>query len=448
MVLTNKIVEVLSATGIFFLLLFFNANIWSSIGFGVSGLFFVRFFNNIGKHLDFRDFIIIIPLLQWIIGPFLSYRYVTDDIYYFMAIEEPEYMSFAVPAIIFFSFGLFIPLSKNRIKLNLTLNRIKKKIKIYRDIDYILLFWGVLFSFLWRILPSQLAFFAFLLSNLQYVGVLFLLISNKKNKTIIFYIIIIFSIINALASAMFHLMLIWFAFLFVIIAFINKFSLLKKTIIFFIFFASLVVIQTVKHEFREIVYSEENSSSITTFGTLVSEKFDTEGAFTSEENINNMISRINQGWIIARVMAHVPKYEPYANGETIIEALNASLFPRFLNSDKKISGGRDAFIRFTGRNLEKSTSMNISVIGEAYANFGKSGIIFMFVFGLFINFSYNIILKIINKKPSLLFFIPLIYLQVIKAETDFVTVLNHLIKASIFVILVYWSFKHFFGIKL
>ena len=92
--------------------------------------------------------------------------------------------------------------------------------------------------------------------------------------------------------------------------------------------------------------------------------------------------------------------------------------------------------------------MNISIMGEAYANFGYSGIWFMLAFGLFLNISYNIIIGEINKTPTLLFFMPIIYLQVIKAETDLVTVLNHLIKATVFVALIYWGLKQFLGIKL
>lgn len=444
----NNIVEVSFGTVLFLLFLITNVNFWTSIGIGLTGFFFSRFFINIGNTVDFRDFIIIIPLLQWIVGPFLSYRFVTDETYYFMVVEESVYMSFAVPALLLFSVGLFIPITKNTINLEYSLQKIREIVVQHKNIDLILIITGISFYLLKNYMPIQLQFFVFLLGNLHYVGLFFLLLNDRKNKKLIFYLVLFFVFFMSLRSAMFHLMIIWFIFLFVIIAFVNKFSILKKTIIIFVLFLGLVVIQSVKYEFRKIIYSGSSSSVLATFGSLVSEKIQTEDAITNESNFNNMISRINQGWIISRVMYYVPAFEPYAKGETIENAITASLLPRFLSPNKVVSGGREYFMRFTGRNLEEGTSMNISVLGEAYANYGKNGIWFMFVFGLFLNLSYKFILRQIIKTPTLLFFLPIIYLQVIKAETDFATVLNHFVKSSVFVWMLYYSLRKFLNIKI
>ena len=81
--------------------------------------------------------------------------------------------------------------------------------------------------------------------------------------------------------------------------------------------------------------------------------------------------------------------------------------------------------------------MDISQVGEAYANFGASGgMIFMLFLGLFFNWIINIISRWGNRYPDLIFWLPLIFLQVVKAETSLVTVLNHLTKAM----LVTWFF--------
>ena len=69
------------------------------------------------------------------------------------------------------------------------------------------------------------------------------------------------------------------------------------------------------------------------------------GTILTPTNQNEMNVRLNQGWIISRIMWHVPEKEPFAEGATIIEALNATLVPRFLNSDKAIAGGRKNFIK-------------------------------------------------------------------------------------------------------
>jgi len=162
-----------------------------------------------------------------------------------------------------------------------------------------------------------------------------------------------------------------------------------------------------------------------------------------------MVTRINQGWIIARIMSWTPRYEPFANGETIIEALQASFMPRFLFPDKVKAGGRTYFTRFTGKDISDNTSMGLSLLGESYANFGiTGGAFFMFVIGFFYNYVIKFIYTIARKRPTMIFFLPLIFLQVVKAETDFSVIINHLFKASIVVALVFWGMKQFFNIRL
>ena len=83
-------------------------------------------------------------------------------------------------------------------------------------------------------------------------------------------------------------------------------------------------------------------------------------------------------------MNNVPSQTPFARGETIRNALVASVFPRFLYPDKPIAGGRENMENYAGISLNENTSMDISQVGEAYANFGEmGGIIMMFVLGLF-----------------------------------------------------------------
>ena len=99
---------------------------------------------------------------------------------------------------------------------------------------------------------------------------------------------------------------------------------------------------------------------------------DQEHLFT-EVNFDAAIDRINQGWIVARIMRYTPNYEPFAGGETIITGIRASLIPRFLDPDKPKAGGRENFTRFTGKLISDNTSMGLSPLGEAYANFGING---------------------------------------------------------------------------
>lgn len=152
--------------------------------------------------------------------------------------------------------------------------------------------------------------------------------------------------------------------------------------------------------------------------------------------IRNVNIRLNQGWIISAIMYNVPFREPFAGGSTIGEAVSASILPRFLDKNKKRAGGQENFEKFTGLQIGSGTSMGLSIIGESYANFDIfGGIVFMGVWGLFLAWYWRGIVHFVRKYPLLLFFIPIIYLQVVKAETELVVVLNHLIKSSILIAL-------------
>ena len=93
--------------------------------------------------------------------------------------------------------------------------------------------------------------------------------------------------------------------------------------------------------------------------------------------------------------------------------------------------------------------MGISVAGESYINFGVfGGIIFMGAWGIFLSFIWKQLYLKSLKKPFLIFFLPLIFLQVIKAETELSSSLNHLTKTIVFIFIFIWFYNKFFKIPL
>lgn len=427
---------------------------WSSFGISLFLVLSLRFFYNLGKAVDIRDLIVVLSALQWIIGPYLAYYfYLPSENTYNMVTPENQYMSFVVPATFLFIVGLYIPFKMSRYNTVYTLKQISATVIKYKNLDLFFIVIGLFFNIIWAKMPGAIKFISFLFGNLHFIGLLFLLQNkSRKNRNLYLVLTFLFTFLGALNSGMFHDLILWLGFLFMFIAYIKQFSFVKKTGILLSMIFFIIVLQTVKVQFRTIIWSNDNKATTSgqkaeLFYDLVSQNVGG-SFFMSQGNMNNLITRINQGWIISRIMYHVPSYEPFANGETIYAGLTSTLLPRFIYENKAKAGGVHNFERFTGHQLQSGTSMNLSILGEAYANFGQNAIWFMFLFGLFLNYSYAIIKKKIIKSPTLLFFIPIIYLQVVKAETDFVTVLNHLIKASIFVALVYWGLKTFFKVRL
>ena len=165
----------------------------------------------------------------------------------------------------------------------------------------------------------------------------------------------------------------------------------------------------------------------------------------TDEVISSNVVRLNQGWIISNVMDYIPYHQPYANGKTVKDALIASAVPRFLVPNKATAGGQSNMKNYAGITLNESTSMDISQVGEAYANFGVTGgILMMFILGMFSNVIITFVERKCLRHPELILWLPLLYLQVVKAETSLVTVLNHLVKAG----LVTWFFFTPWGVKI
>jgi len=54
---------------------FFQFDFYSLMGVGLIMFFGLKLFSDIGKKIEIKDIIIIIAILQWIIGPLLTYRF-------------------------------------------------------------------------------------------------------------------------------------------------------------------------------------------------------------------------------------------------------------------------------------------------------------------------------------------------------------------------------------
>jgi len=445
-----KIAAPLSALAFIFVLSASTLTFYSSMGVALFIFFSLKFFFELGKTIEIRDLIITIALLQWIIGPLLKYYLSPDDIFYYMAVPEEEYISFAFPASLFFIIGLYFPGLYKRLDSDYHIKMTHQLLKKYPNIDLILVGVGVIAGIAEDFVPISIRFFVFLLGGARFVGLFFLVLNDRKFKWQIFVAVLFWLFIETVRDAIFHELLLWLIFLFIILAFLYRFRTKQKLFFLIPLIVLAVLIQSLKFYFRAELGSYVGSfDRAGLFTEMVTKELQSGDKTFSYGNFDAAIDRINQGWIVARIMRYTPYYEPFANGETIVDGIEASLVPRFLNPNKAQAGGRDNFERFTGKKLSDNTSMGLSPLGEAYANFGiNGGIFFMFMLGLFYNFYMFILLRMTSRFPSLILWLPLLFLQVVKAETDFVVVLNHLVKATVVVGLIIFSIRKFTLIKI
>ena len=366
----------------------------------------------------------LIAVLQWLVGPLLSYSSDNPIERYTMYVPEEQYFRFAIPATtLYVAVMLFAGASVRQKTLLEQIDRRK-----FFTIGVLLNLVGITASLGASQVSGSIAFLMHLISQLRYIGAIYFLLSRSQVRFVFAALSCLQLFSSSLSAGMFHDLILWLAILFCYWFAQRKHSVIFKTTVLTIATVVLFSIQVIKQEYREQLRRGDQPSLV----DLVIAYVTPGGRAWDSDVLSLAVTRLNQGWIISAVMRHVPENEPFAGGETVKEAALGSMVPRFLWADKATAGGRESFRRFTGLQILDGTSMAISPLGEAYANFGEfSGTIFMVVFGALFALFYRLILRYCLKHPTFLFWIPLIFYQALKAETELLVIMNQLVKGLI-----------------
>lgn len=361
--------------------------------------------------------------LQWLLGALWYYGRNHDFAAMGMAVDADAYFAFAVPATAAFVLGLLLPgFSLHQRRLLADVSR-----RHFRNTGLLLAAVSLAADVAGRLGPPSLAFGFLLLSQLRYVGALYLWFAPQRGSRWLAALSLVPLFAGSAESAMFHDLLLWGGLLFCFAFASRPRSWLTKSLLIAGALVVAVTLQGIKQSFREKVWNEHEASlthEILSFWSGF-EKMDID---VLEQGV---LARLNQAWIVSQVMHHVPSGEPYANGATVVDAVVAAAVPRFLVPDKAEAGGRANFTRFTGLPLVGSTSMNLSLLGEGYANFGGDGsIVFLFFCGAAVSLAIGVCFRWTRCRPLFVFWIPLVFYQAVKAETDLTEILNQIVKGG------------------
>jgi hypothetical protein len=252
--------------------------------------------------------------------------------------------------------------------------------------------------------------------------------------------------LSSVEYGLFHNFILWSGFIFSYICLVLNIPRLGKYVLIFSAILIVISLQGIKSDFREITdKGKYEGSKIGLFIGLAIDPEKYESRSNRENNIGEINARFNQGWIISAIMYHVPTVVKHEQGLTILHALRDTLLPRVLFEKRKVHV-RDNFMRYTGIIINKETSMGISILGESYINFGIiGGIVFMLVWGGLISLAFKYLLYLSYNYPTVVLWIPLMFLQVVKAETELVVVLNHGVKTAILLFVFYFSIRKILG---
>lgn len=425
-----------------------------NIVFFLSLIIIINSIQSFGKSIwSVLDLMIVLAIITWNLSPLIAYHYFNQNNHLAilwdkaMRVDSNTYYSFVFPGTLAMILGIKTPIN-HKFDWSYPLNKLRK-IKGFKKplkVGIHLIIIGTTFSMLRPYLPSSLSFVAYLFEKLTFVGLLYVYFSGTRPKPYILFIAISILLFNSIRSGMFGELVYMVSLGVILISLGNNLSIFSKTTIIALGVFSLLVIQSIKYDYRQVAWN--SGANFEYFMNLVIDNATSPSKITEEYNLFKITTRVNQGWLISATMARVPSVVPFANGETIYTSILASIIPRALWPDKPKSGGEANLERFLGwRNL--GFSMNLGPIGEAWANFGLyGGIIFMFFYGLFFRVTFNYLIKLCYTNPTLILWIPLLFFYVIRTESDILTGFNHLLKTSMFIFVLYKLYPRITGIKL
>lgn len=373
---------------------------------------------------------------------------------YNMATPEDEYYSFMIPAILAMIAGLKIPLeagTKNlysQEKYNRLITSLRTSLIGKEKVGIILIITGFVFGGGSRFLPAGLGYLMFLFGKLTFVGILYIYFSDSNKKR--FYLAggLLLAIAQSLASGIFGDLVYLSALSTMVVVLGRNVSVGKSLTICLLGFFLAITIQTIKGEYRKKTWGDPTADKIDAIVSVVGDKVTNFEENFNDDGIFPLIVRFNQGMLVDKVMNYVPRVTPYQNGKTIWLSLAASLIPRYIWPDKPEAGGHANMLLFTGMRID-GYSMNVSPYGEAWGNFGKTGgVIYMFFYGLFFNFVFYILHKKFEKQPTLILWIPYLFINSIQIETDTLLTVNSITKGVLFMWAFFFVFRRITNLSL
>ncbi|MDO6434148.1 hypothetical protein Q4E93_26300 [Flavitalea sp. BT771] len=413
------------------------------------------FLGNLGRKVVVLDIAIILASFTWLVMPVIFYHnYTKDDytariFYKYMPITSEDYFSFVFPGTLAMTIGYKLRLAKLQINANSEeyKERVRRFFRGKDKIGYILIGVSLVSGVLRYILPASIGRVIYLLEHMSFVGVFYIFFSENKRKGLILGGVIGLTLLASIKTGLFGELVYSMALFYILIAlFLKQMHFFTKLTICLLAFFFVFLMQNVKTVYR--AYSWKQGASASYFLEVMGDRLMAPSMMFEKKKLFATAVRMNQGWLVGVTMDRVPRRFPYANGETIGVSIAAAFIPRVFWPDKPESGGKYNLKRFWGYNLV-GYSMNIGPIGEAYANFGRTGgIIFMFFYGLFFNALLTYLLKWSEKKPSILCWIPFLYFYAVVVETDVLTTFSSLVTGVFFMIAFIYVFRKVTGLNL
>ena len=395
--------------------------IWN---FLIFALFYLFLMWKSGKIYPILQLFLFVYFIQYLFSTYLIYN-VYDSLKGYMEINQNDYFEYTVPAMLALFAGVF--LFNKDIDIRKVISRIDAQQAV--RLGYIL----IVISFVFEIFPvSGLSSFT---RYLKYSGAFCLLFATARIHIVTIVFVYIYLLFEALSGGIFIDFFVLSTYLFFFIVLKYNLSFLVRLSFILVAAPVLMLVQSVKKEYRQATWGEGRKTGTELFTELANKRAekDKHKSFYESEGTVRTVSRLTQGWHLGLVLKWVPTREPFTGGEELSSDIISSLLPRAIFTSKKLVGSQDKFLKYTGHILHNETSMTIGVLGDFYINFGWMGsLIALFIFGVFLSkFLYYFITRYVIPNPINIIWIPFLFNYLMRANNDFYMVFNSLFKGFI-----------------
>ena len=394
--------------------------------------------SQLGHRLLIIEIINAVACVEVLLVPVLFYTIAPGS----MPVESDAYFSYALPATAAMMIGLSYFNRRTEQEHVAYFSNVRAYLIGRSAVGLWMILIGTVSVGVLYIAPLAIKNIANLFVSLLYTGVLYTLFSDSKHKVVAVTTAFFVLGYQSVQTGTFGELVSWLALFFVfwLARRVSKIRSFWKVIAIGGGLATMILVQSVKLEYRANTWgarTNERKGDAQLMLTLLADRLQQPETLLDPVFLFASTARFNQGYFIGHTMAFVPGSEPYANGD-VLKYLFAPLIPRFIWPDKPVTGGRDNIRRFTPIQLTENTSVDLSPMGEAYANFGRlGGVIYMLLYGLLFGGVFYQILSVALTKPTLILWIPKLFIGCLTKETDLYAEWGSLIHGLLFVFVFY-----------
>ncbi|MFY8005235.1 MAG: hypothetical protein ACOVNR_10325, partial [Chitinophagaceae bacterium] len=380
----------------------------------------------VNEVIAFREVILFLYALNYLFSAALMYNGLEKFQFYPMKLDEETYFTYTIPAVLLLHVGVYrIPTFIFAPK-----PEVMKRYAFF-SVQHlkIVIVGGILLRLFSFVLPAELAFLAYLISLLRYIGAFGLMVLDIKKNSYWIAAVYLFEISQALAAGMFHDMVMWLFFTGLLLAYLLKPSMSQKISFLLVGVIAVFILQLTKSEYRSNLH--KNESGVAVFAESVSNvKGKNEKGFFTKENFAQSLTRVNQGWILASTVHNMDRRKDFQRWELLKIYAEAAFLPRFLAPNKLKAGDKEIFNKYSGQKIDADTSMGLGIMADGYVSFESKGLWgAALLYGLIFALIFKRVEKWAYYSPFFVFLIFPILNYAIRPDCETQVTLGHIVKS-------------------